>query len=258
MALIAGVQYSGTPAGTILPCGNGIAITSISAANPAIITTTSPHNLVSGDSVVISGTSTTPSTLATYTVTVTGTTTFTIPVNVTVGGGASGVVSKIPNRMLLCDGTSYTVSAYPTLFAAIGYSFGGSGSNFNVPDFRGRFLRGVDGTASNDPDKASRTAMSAGGNTGNNVGSVQGSEFGSHNHGGGDHRHWSDIDYSGNIYDSGSLRSAVSWFGGGKRFTRYVSENNPATGDGPNIVINTQGGNENRPVNAYVNYCISY
>lgn len=45
--------------------------------------------------------------------------------------------------------------------------------NFNLPDYRGRFLRGLDGTAGNDPDKLTRTAMNFGGNTGNNVGSVQ-------------------------------------------------------------------------------------
>jgi microcystin-dependent protein len=42
---------------------------------------------------------------------------------------------------LMCDGTSYAVAAYPSLFAAIGYSYGGAGANFNVPDFRGRFAR---------------------------------------------------------------------------------------------------------------------
>ena len=46
--------------------------------------------------------------------------------------------ASAPTGWLLCDGTSYTTAAQPTLFAAIGYVFGGSGANFNVPDARGR------------------------------------------------------------------------------------------------------------------------
>lgn len=43
-----------------------------------------------------------------------------------------------PARWLLCDGSAYSTTAYPKLFAVIGYSYGGSGGNFNVPDMRGR------------------------------------------------------------------------------------------------------------------------
>lgn len=46
--------------------------------------------------------------------------------------------STIPTGYLNCDGTSYTTTAQPSLFSAIGYTWGGSGSNFNVPDLRGR------------------------------------------------------------------------------------------------------------------------
>lgn len=42
----------------------------------------------------------------------------------------------------LCDGTSLSTSIQPRLFAVIGYNYGGSGTNFNLPDFRGAFLRG--------------------------------------------------------------------------------------------------------------------
>ena len=44
---------------------------------------------------------------------------------------------------LPCDGTPKLVSQYPELFAVIGYTYGGSGSVFNVPDSRGRFLIGT-------------------------------------------------------------------------------------------------------------------
>jgi microcystin-dependent protein len=43
---------------------------------------------------------------------------------------------------LLSNGSSYSTTTYSTLFNAISYNFGGSGSSFNVPDFRGAFLCG--------------------------------------------------------------------------------------------------------------------
>jgi microcystin-dependent protein len=46
--------------------------------------------------------------------------------------------SVAPSGWLLCDGASYVPSDYPELYAAIGTSFGGDGSVFNVPDCRGR------------------------------------------------------------------------------------------------------------------------
>ena len=42
---------------------------------------------------------------------------------------------------LLCDGTSYSTTDYPDLFAVIGYTFGGSNSQFNVPNCSGKFLQ---------------------------------------------------------------------------------------------------------------------
>ncbi len=51
--------------------------------------------------------------------------------------------SSAPAGYLLCDGTSYTTASFPGLFAAIGYTFGGVGANFNVPDLRDRFPLGT-------------------------------------------------------------------------------------------------------------------
>jgi hypothetical protein len=42
----------------------------------------------------------------------------------------------IPEGFLLCDGSSYTTTNYQNLFALIGYTYGGSGSTFNIPDLR--------------------------------------------------------------------------------------------------------------------------
>jgi microcystin-dependent protein len=106
-------------------------------------------------------------------------------------GIPSGVVfpfagTLAPYGYLICDGRPVLKSEYPNLFLSIGFSHGDGSQNsdgtasgftstthFNLPDYRGRFLRGVDGDAGRDPDKASRTGMASGGNTGDTVGSVQ-------------------------------------------------------------------------------------
>lgn len=49
-----------------------------------------------------------------------------------------------PVGYLECDGTIYLTSLYPKLFAVIGYSFGGAGLVFNVPDARGRTIAGIE------------------------------------------------------------------------------------------------------------------
>lgn len=50
-----------------------------------------------------------------------------------------------PAGYLLCDGSSYAAADYPELFAVIGYSFGGSADDFNVPDFVDRVAVGSGG-----------------------------------------------------------------------------------------------------------------
>lgn len=49
-----------------------------------------------------------------------------------------------PAGWLLCDGTSYNTNEYTKLFNVIGYRYGGSGSVFKVPDFRGKTFWGGD------------------------------------------------------------------------------------------------------------------
>jgi microcystin-dependent protein len=82
----------------------------------------------------------------------------------------------IPNGYLLCDGSAVSRTTFSALFGAIGTKHGnGDGaSTFNLPDYRGRFLRGTDANTGRDPNAADRTAMAVGGATGDAVGSVQG------------------------------------------------------------------------------------
>jgi hypothetical protein len=72
---------------------SSVGITSSSAANPTVITTSAPHGLTSGDQVTLQGHSASPFINSTYTATVTGATAFTIPVSVT-SAGSGGTVSK--------------------------------------------------------------------------------------------------------------------------------------------------------------------
>jgi microcystin-dependent protein len=83
------------------------------------------------------------------------------------GGVPAGTVidyagSAAPSGWLECDGTSHTTAGQPTLFAAIGYAWGGSGPNFNVPDLRRRTTVGRGGVGT--------------GTLGNVVGNVGGAE----------------------------------------------------------------------------------
>lgn len=48
-----------------------------------------------------------------------------------------------PEGWVMCDGVSLSTSTYAALFNVIGYTYGGSGSLFNVPDLRHRYPVGA-------------------------------------------------------------------------------------------------------------------
>jgi hypothetical protein len=52
--------------------------------------------------------------------------------------------STPPTGWLECSGAALDTTTYALLFASIGYTWGGAGASFNLPDFRGSFLRGWD------------------------------------------------------------------------------------------------------------------
>jgi microcystin-dependent protein len=96
--------------------------------------------------------------------------------------------ASIPSGFLLCDGTSYATASYAALFAVIGYTYGGSGANFNVPDLRDRTIVGVSSANSK------TLAQSIGANTVTPTGNIAGStgsttlstaQIPSHSHSGG-------------------------------------------------------------------------
>jgi microcystin-dependent protein len=87
-----------------------------------------------------------------------------------------------PSGWLRCNGQLVSTSTYSALFAIIGYSCGGSGATFRVPDLRGVVPRGFDNARGLDNDKTTRSNRYTGGNTGNNLGTYQDMDFPSHTH----------------------------------------------------------------------------
>lgn len=145
--------------------------------------------------------------------------------------------SAVPTGFLYCNGQAVSRTTYAALFAIIGITAGqGDGSTtFNVPDYRGRFLRAVsDGTA-RDPDAGGRTAMQTGGAAGDNVNSIQGHQLASHLH-----------PVQAQQKFGSSAPSGAGW--------------GADDGGGGLVAINSSltGGNETRPVNAYVRYIIKF
>lgn len=51
---------------------------------------------------------------------------------------------QLPAGYLLCNGASVNKNTYSDLFDAIGYTYGGSGENFNLPNLIERFIEGDD------------------------------------------------------------------------------------------------------------------
>jgi microcystin-dependent protein len=58
-------------------------------------------------------------------------------------------INELPLNFLLCDGSSYATVDYPDLFNIIGYTYGGSNDNFNVPNFESYIPIGANSTSVN-------------------------------------------------------------------------------------------------------------
>lgn len=136
-------------------------------------------------------------------------------------------MSTVPTGWLECNGAAVSRTTYASLFAAIGtmYGVGDGSTTFNIPNYMGEFLRGWDHGRGADPDAASRTNRGDG-TTGDNVGTKQADAFKSHTH-------------TYNAFSGGGLPAAA----------------NGSTGSGNNPTSST-GGNETRPRNVNIMYCI--
>jgi hypothetical protein len=150
------------------------------------------------------------------------------------------VATVAPPCLELCDGRAVGRAGpkYSGLFAVtcMKHCSGNGTTTFNLPDYRGRFLRGADDAdgsggadpAGRDPEAGTRVAMAAGGLPGGAVGSIQDDQLKSHTH---------------------ALKLGGDGFsvGGMPQRTRNYNDNG---GTEP------AGGSETRPKNAYVNYLI--
>lgn len=87
-----------------------VAISVNSAANPTIVTTTTNHNLLNGDTVRISGSNSTPTIDGDRTATVLGPNTFSVAVNVTVAGGAGTVKHDFDTKAIFTAAGDYQLN----------------------------------------------------------------------------------------------------------------------------------------------------
>ncbi|MDD5067323.1 MAG: tail fiber protein [bacterium] len=147
-------------------------------------------------------------------------------------------VTNAPSGWLECGGQAVSRTTYADLFSVIGTMYGtGDGSTtFNLPDFRGYFVRGWNHGASVDPDTSTRTNYATG-QTGNYIGTRQHEQYKSHSHS-----------------SVGSLNGASLGSPTGGVYDVMIK------GPFGSYPFNTasSGGNETRPKNIYMMYIIKY
>jgi phage-related tail fiber protein len=158
---------------------------------------------------------------------------------------------------LFCDGREVARTTYSLLFGVIGTRHGeGDGSTtFNLPDYRGRFLRGTNHGTNRDPSIGLRTPANRGGIAGDNTGSVQPyatarpaiTAF--------------TTDTQGNHYhtvphvptDNSSYRIK------GSSLSKWNKDSvNTSTSGDHTHTVNGGGDLETRPINVYVDYLIRF
>ena len=136
-----------------------------------------------------------------------------------IGKVAWFAMSTAPTGYLKANGAGLAPGTYPALFAAIGYTHGGSGGTFNLPDLRGEFVRGFDD--------------GRGADSGRVFGSAQNAMVGPHSH-----------DVTAYLSSGGSSSGVVRISGTGATGAAFP------TGNGT--------GTETRPRNVALLACIKY
>ncbi len=175
-----------------------------------------------------------------------------LPVGTIIAWG--GPSSSVPANWMLCNGKALNKSVYKELFTAIGTSWGSAGDKFNLPDLRGRFLRGDDAGTGRDPDANKRVPSNPGGNT-TGVGSVQADSLQNHSHDQTPHTH--DYLFEYNIFQIADTGSGT-WIKGTntKHLTSTSSNANILGANRYNTKSAVSAGEETRPKNTAVNFII--
>ncbi|MCR8558128.1 phage tail protein [Mucilaginibacter sp. BJC16-A38] len=141
---------------------------------------------------------------------------------------------------IVCDGTQLSSIIFPHLFRVINNLYGGTAPMFNLPDYRGYFLRGLAMNAQQDPGYDSRVVQPGSTGTAKGVGSTQVCMVQTHEHG--------YTDYPGTPAPGGDVANADSLVNAKSTFTTGLFTDN--TG-GTKLT-----GEETRPKNVYVFYLI--
>ncbi|MCP4176887.1 MAG: tail fiber protein [bacterium] len=149
--------------------------------------------------------------------------------------GTPDVLQKYTSNWLICDGSKVSKKKYPLLCEALSDNWGtiegeGKEQTFTLPDLRGVFLRGVNQGREDkyaDPDVSKREKYN--GEKSKDVGSFQSDEFKKHTH----------------------TSNAAKY----KKVTAQSGSQSVTSGKNK-ASINSKGGKETRPKNAYVYYII--
>jgi microcystin-dependent protein len=158
-----------------------------------------------------------------------------------VGMPATWLTETVPTGWLERNGASLDRTTYAALFAVIGTIYGtADASHFNLPDHRGSFPRYWDHAKAKDPDRATRTAVTAAGATmtaGDHVGTEQAEAFKSHDH---------------------PVSGGVGIYGAKNGTGAYDIPSGAGARSYSPITADANGGNETRPVNHYEMPIIKY
>lgn len=169
--------------------------------------------------------------------------------NLLVGSVVAFAMQEPPDGWLECNGYTKSRTDYKRLFEKIGITYGaGDGAKtFNLPDLRGEFVRGWDHGRGIDP--------------GREVGKFQLDQIQTHKHGLADHSHWyADIYYSerwGSVGVPGAIggNTGIDYDNNGFEMGRYTGGSGLTESAGP---LSANIGNESRPRNISLMYCIKY
>lgn len=139
---------------------------------------------------------------------------------------------------MLCKSRELSRSDYPELFAAIGTASGApNGQLFNLPDYQGYFLRGMDNGRGIDPDADKRSHAFDGGNEGDNVGTVQN---------------------CATAYPNTPFVASIEHLPDSQHRAYYGTSAKVSKGNDNTVPVKIDGGgdNETRPKNKYVHFII--